>query len=344
MIGAGGISHTHCVGWTNLKKDCELVAITDIVPEAARGRAEEFDIARVEPNAKSLLAHKDIDVVDVVTPNRFHKHYTVQSLQAGKHVLCEKPLALTARDVGEMIAASEKSRKKLMCAQHMRFTDGGKALKEYITRHPLGDIYYARAWYNRRRGLPTTPGFMYKKNAGGGCCMDVGVHVLDLAMHLMDNFEPVSVTGISVTKIAKQKNAWTELDWGFFDKKGLDVEDFAAGIIRFADGAALTLECSFMLNQGPHRDHRIDLFGTKAGAKWPECEFYDHTSNDYIDTAIGVRKTKVKAHHAEIRAFAEAVMGNKPVPVPPRQTKAVIAVLEGLYKSAKLNREVKLRK
>ena len=339
VIGAGGISGLHCGGWKRLDF-CELVAITDIRPGAARKRAEEFDIPSVETTGKGLLRRKDIDLVDIVVPNMFHREYTVAALRAGKHVLCEKPLALKARDVDAMIAASKKARRKLMCAQHQRFSPASTSLKEYIATHPLGEIYYARTWINRRRLLPCTPGFMYKKNSGGGACIDIGVHALDLVLHFMENFEPVSVTGISVTKLAKRKDAWSE--WGRIDKKNIDVEDFAAGLIRFADGAALSLECSFMLNQKPHTDMRIDLFGTRAGAKWPECEYYDHTSKDYVDTAIRVRDTGEKAHHAEIRCFAEAVLGNDPVPVPPEQTRAVIAILEGLYKSQQTQREVRL--
>jgi len=341
MIGAGGISEVHCKGWS-LVKGAELVAITDIVAERARKRAEEFNIASVERNAADLLKRKDIDAVDIVTPNRKHKPQTVAALQAGKHVLCEKPLALTAKEVDAMIDASRKAKKKLMCAQHMRFSHAGRAMKEYITKHPLGEIYYARAWYNRRRLLPAGVTFIYRKNSGGGPCIDVGVHVLDLALHLMDNFEPVSVTGIAVNKIAKQKDSWTEWMWGCFDKKGMDIEDFAAGLVRFANGATLSLECSFMLNQKLRVDERIDLFGTKAGAKWPDCEYYDHTSNDYADTKIDVRKAGIADHPAEIAAFAECVMANKPVPVPPEQSRAVIAILEGLYKSARLGKEVKL--
>ena len=119
------------------------------------------------------------------------------------------------------------------------------------------------------------------------------------------------------------------------------MEDFAAGMIRFANGAALSLECSFMLNQGPKTDARIDLFGTQAGAKWPDAQYYDHTSRDYVDTKIDVREG-LAAHWAEIEAFARAVMRNKPVPVPPEQSRAVIAILEGLYKSQNTGREVRL--
>ena len=338
MIGAGGISGIHCQGWKRLE-DCELLAIADVRKDAAVKRAEEFHIGTVEADGKRLLARKDIDVVDIVVPNRFHKDYAVAALRAGKHVLCEKPLALTAREVDAMIAAAAKSRRKLMCAQHERFQPKSLALKQYITRHPLGEIYYARAWYNRRRLLPCTPGFMYKSNSGGGCCIDIGVHVLDLALHLMDNFQPVSVSGVAVTKLARQPDSWSE--WGRIDRKGIDVEDFAAGMVRFANGAALSLECSFMLNQGPKTDGRVDLFGTAAGAKWPECEYYCHTSRDYVDTKIDVRDG-LGGHAAEIEAFAEAVMADAPVPVAPEQSRAVIAILEALYRSQRTGRESRI--
>jgi len=341
MIGAGGISKIHCEGWTRLD-DCELVAITDINPDAAAKRAEEFDIPNVDATARRMLRRKDIDVIDIVTPNRFHKGGTVAALRAGKHVLCEKPLALTPKEVDAMIAASVKARKKLMCAQHQRFMDTSLAMKEYVTTHSLGEVYYARAWYNRRRSLPTTRGFLLSENSGGGCCIDVGVHILDLALHLMGNFEPISVSGIAVTKIARQKAAWSEFDWGYYNKRKLDVEDFAAGMVRFANGAALSLECSFMLNQKPKVEQRIDLFGTKAGITWPECGYYDTTSHDYVDTTINVRDSGQRPHHEEIRVFAEAVMGNTPVPVPPTQSRAVMAILDGLYRSQASGKEVKL--
>ncbi len=338
IIGAGGIAGVHCSGWKTIP-EAELVAITDIHQDTAAKRAQEFGIPSVEISGKNLLARKDIDVVDIVVPNRFHKPYTVAALKAGKHVLCEKPLALSVREVDAMIAASESSGKKLMCAQHMRFQPDSMALKAYLQAHPIGEVYYARAWYNRRRLLPCTPGFMYQKNAGGGCCIDVGVHVLDLALHLMGNFEPVSVSGVSGTMLAKDDAAWSE--WGQIDHKGIDVEDFAAGTIRFANGAALALECSFMLNMKPRSENRIDLFGTRAGAKWPDCEYYDHTARDYVDTKIDVRQG-IGGHHAEIQSFAQSVMGNTPVAVPPEQSRAVIAILTGLYKSARVGREVKI--
>ncbi|MFP3938619.1 MAG: Gfo/Idh/MocA family protein [Phycisphaerae bacterium] len=341
MIVAGGISGNHCQGWTRLD-GAELVAITDVNKDAALRRAEEFHIETVESDGERLIARDDIDVVDIVTPNRYHKPYTVAALQAKKHVLCEKPLALTAKEVDEMISAAKEARRKLMCAQHMRFQANSLALKRYLADNPLGEVYYSRAWYNRRRSLPARAGFIYKKHSGGGCCIDVGVHILDLAMHLMGNFEPVSVSGLAVNKLAKRPESFTEMEWGCFDKEGMDVEDFAAGIIRFADGSALSLECSFMLNQGPRNETRIDLFGTEAGASWPDCRYYDHTETDYADTDLTVRDTGPKAHHAVIEAFAKSVMDNKPVPVPPEQTRAVIAVLEGLYKSQQRGKAVKL--
>ncbi|MBI5724526.1 MAG: Gfo/Idh/MocA family oxidoreductase [Planctomycetes bacterium] len=342
MLGAGGISRVHCEGWAKLP-DCELAAITDLSKDACQTRAKEFNIPNIDATPQEMFAREDLDIIDIVVPNRFHCPFTISALQAGKHVLCEKPLALSVAEVDEMIAAAEKTGKKLMCAQHMRFEPKSQSIKEYMARRPLGEIYYARAWYLRRRQLPCTPGFMYRKNAGGGCCIDVGVHVLDLALFLMDNFSPASVSGISVTKLAKQADSWSE--WGQIDRENIDVEDFAAGFIRFQDGSALSLECSFMLNMKPRSYSTIDLFGTLGGLKWPDCEFVDHTSKDFIDVKMEVREDKAwgTAHHAEIREFAQAVRNDKPVPVPPRQTRAVIAILEGLYQSARTGKEVNLK-
>ena len=342
MIGCGGISRIHFEGWKSYE-GAEVVACTDIVQDAAEARAKEFDVADVEKSATALLKRKDIDAVDICTANRSHKPITIQALKSGKHVLCEKPFALTGKEVDEMISAAKTSRKKLMCAQHMRFSAEALAMKEYIDENPLGEIYYGRAWYNRRRQLPARDTFIYKKLSGGGPCIDVGVHILDLALHLMGNFEPVSVTGIAVNKIAPRPESFTEFEWGNFDKKGMDVEDFAAGLIRFKNGAALSLECSFMLNQKNGSDMAVSLFGDKAGIAYPQLEAYDCTSNHYRETKITARNRKPEAHQYAIHCFADAVLGKaKAVPVLPEQSRAVIAILEGLYKSAKSGKEVKL--
>jgi len=343
MIGAGGIAGVHLGGWKKLEKDCELVCIADVNEQASKARAEEFGIPEVEASCDKLAARKDLDVVDVVVPNRFHKPYSVRALQAGKHVLCEKPLALTPKEVDAMIAAAEKAGRKLMCAQHERFQDSSRAMKQYLRDHPIGEAYYARAWYHRRRFLPARPGFIYKAQSGGGCCIDVGVHILDLAMHLMDHFEPVSVSGISVNKLSKRPEMFSEWGGHDYDKKGVDVEDFAGGVVRFADGAALNLECSFLLNTKPHAEQRIDVYGTNYGIQWPSCEVFSQTKNDYLDMKIDVRSSGAKAHHEEIREFAEAVMGDTEVPVPPHQSRAVMAILDGLYRSQATGKEVRIQ-
>lgn len=343
MIGCGGISRVHFTGWANYGH-ADVVACTDLRTKAAEERAEQFNVPDVEKSVEALLSRDDIDVVDICTANRSHKPLTIQALQAGKHVLVEKPMALTAKEVDAMIAAASKAKKKLMCAQHMRFSHEARALKEAISsrKYDLGDVYYTRAWYNRRRLLPWGESFIYQKNSGGGPCIDVGVHILDLALHMMGNFEPVSVTGIAVNKLAKQPGVWSEWDWGKIDKKGIDVEDFAAGFVRFKNGSAMSLECSFMLNMKENAVGKIDLFGTKAGASYPDNEIYDHTANDYVDIKIRHRDIGPATYDAEIREFAEAIRKNKAVPVPPTQTRAVIAILEGLYKSARSGKEVKL--
>ncbi|MCJ7543068.1 MAG: hypothetical protein MUP47_00640, partial [Phycisphaerae bacterium] len=165
---------------------------------------------------------------------------------------------------------------------------------------------------------------------------------LDIAMHLMDNFHPVSVDGLAVNKLARQRASWSEWEWGCYDKKRMDVEDFAAALVRFANGAALVLECSWMLNTKAREEYRLDLFGTQAGASWPGCEYLEHTRHDYVHTQIALREPKETPYQAEIRLFTQAILHQTPVPVPPQQSRCVIAALQGLYKSHRLGRSVKL--
>jgi predicted dehydrogenase len=242
-----------------------------------------------------------------------------------------------------MIAARDASGKLLMCAQHQRFRDPSLALHAYLQANPLGEVYYARARANRRRQVPSwgEGTFIRKEKSGGGPCIDIGVHILDLTMFFMDNFKPVSVTGVTFDKLGRNPKLMNL--FGDYDRKVFDVEDFAAGFIRFANGAALTLECSFMLNQKPTgTEWHCDLFGTQAGAAWPDLEIFSESNRVLTDTKIAHVAETAGGYANEVRAFVEAVLAGGPSPIPAEQSLAVVAVLEGLYKSAETGKEVRL--
>ena len=343
MIGCGGIAEAHLKGY-QLLDNVEIAVACDAFEENAKKRAEEFDIPTVETDYKKVFADETIDAVDICTPNALHMPITVAALKAGKHTLCEKPLGRSAAEVRKMIAARDKSGKILMCAQHQRFMATSQTLKAYLDASPLGEVYYTRAWAIRRRGVPAWGDgtFINKDISGGGPCIDIGVHILDLALFFMGNFKPISVTGITSDKLGKTPGLFNM--WGDYDRKDFTVEDFAAGFVRFENGAALSLECSFMLNQKKTGgDMRCDLFGTKAGANWPDLEVYSESNKVLTDTKLPYVPKNEGGHAEEVKAFANACLSGADSPIPAEQSLAVVAILEALYKSAETGREVKLK-
>jgi predicted dehydrogenase len=238
-----------------------------------------------------------------------------------------------------MIAARDKSKGKiLMTAQNMRFQNNSAHLKEYVGGGALGEVYYARAHLLRRRFLPARIGFIDKNISGGGPCIDIGVHILDLTLHLMGQPEPVSVTGITPQKLAKRTDirGW----WGEWDRDKITVEDFAAGFVRFKNGAALSLECSWLANIKEPEYAKITLMGTEAGCEWPELTIHGERAGSTTDTQLAFPDDRVGGHQKEIAAFAEAILTQKPSPVPAEQSLNVIRILDGLYRSHETGREV----
>ena len=263
IIGAGGIARiVHLPGWKNLG-NVEVLAISDIRKDVADAIAKEFNIPNIFADYNKMLEMDELDIIDICAPNTVHYPAAMASFKAGKHVFSEKPLAITTQQVEEMIAASKKAKKKLCSMQNHRFRPECQAIKKIIDNGDAGEIYYARAHALRRRLLPIAPTFIKKNLSGGGPCLDIGVHILDLTYWLMGCPKVKSVSGVALTKLAKRKDI--QGDWGEWDRKAYDVEDFAAGYIKFDNGASMSLECSFLLNMKESEIFAANLFGTESG-------------------------------------------------------------------------------
>jgi len=337
IVGAGGMGKTHNTAWQKID-DAQVVAVCDTDGRRAASFGQENGIDQIFTDYRKAVK-VNADVVDVCVPNNFHRPVVLAAFKAAKHVLCEKPLAIRPREVEQMIAARDQAGKMLMTAQHMRFIGPSQTLKQYVEQGHLGDIYYARTWHLRRRGLPSWGVFARQEFSGGGPCVDLGVHNLDLTMWLMDNFKPVTVSGLAPCKLAKQKGIYNR--FGPFDQKKMDVEDFAAGFIRFQNGAVLSLEASWMLNMQPASVIKTWLFGTKGGVEHPELTVALERDQIQLDGTIS-NAPKVNGYEDEIRAFFDAVVGSEKSPVPAEQSLQVIKVLDGIYRSHKTGREVRL--
>jgi predicted dehydrogenase len=341
VIGVGGIASTHFPGWKQ-SPDAEMVAMADLEESVLNRVAEAHGVTRRYTRPEELIADPEIDIVDICTPNMYHAPLAVAALEAGKHVICEKPLAPTPADIRRMIQARDKSGKLLMTAQHFRFEGTSKALKAEIDTGVLGEVYHARSWMLRRSAAPTRPGFILKEHSGGGPCIDIGVHILDLTLWMMGHPKPVAVSGITQAKLAHQPGAFS--NWGGAIPSRFDVEEFAAAFVRFANGATLVLEVSWLLHhKTTGEDMQMWLYGDKGGSHWPSNEILtsDNATRQHKNTQL-VNAESGEAHAKECVAFADAVAHGKPSPVPAEQSLDVITILDALYRSAESGREVRL--
>ncbi|MCM8804403.1 MAG: Gfo/Idh/MocA family oxidoreductase [Candidatus Omnitrophica bacterium] len=339
IVGFGGIARiAHYPGWKKLS-DVEVIAIADPSEEVRNIAKNQFNIKYVFDDYKKILKIDEIDIIDVCTPNKLHYPVVIDSLKSKKHVLCEKPIGISGKEVEEMIKTSKMEKRKLMAAQHMRFTKSSIVLKKYIDNGELGQIYFSIANALRRRYLPARDTFIDKNLSGGGPLFDIGVHILDLTYWFMGCPKVYSVTGITLTKLAKRKDIHGL--WGEWDREKYNVEDFASGFIKFKDGSALNLTCSFLANIEQMEDFSTTLFGTEGGIKWPSGklakEKYGVLQN--IELMIDLLPDN-PPHHEEIRVFFECVKEDKEVPVKPEESLEVIKMLEGIYISSETGKEL----
>jgi predicted dehydrogenase len=343
VIGVGGIARIHMPGWEQ-SPHTEVIAGADVYEPALKGWQEKWNVERGYTDPYDLINDPDIDIVDVVTPNGYHTDLTVAALNAGKHVICEKPLAPTPADIQKMIEARDKSGKMLMTAQHFRFSGNSKAMKREIQRGILGEIYHARSWMLRRSGIPIRPGFLLKQHSSGGACIDIGVHILDLTLWFMGNPKPVTVTGVARTELARIPGAfshWSEEPI----MPEMDVEEFASAFVRFDNGASLILEVSWLLHHDTEgEDMQMWLYGTEGGAHWPNCMVYEsnYETRQQYNRQLQRKKDLAEPHAQECIEFAQAIVDGAPSPVPAEQSMQVMAILNAVYESQHTGREVVL--
>ena len=340
VIGTGGISRSHMNAWREIDS-VQLVAACDIRPEAVQWASKEYDIPTTYLDLKKMLKKEKLDLVDICTPSGLHYKHTMEVLKQGCHVVCEKPLAIKPSHVEKMIEASLKAGKLLCSIQNVRFTPEAMAAKAYIDTGALGKVYYAHAKYMRRRNMPGRTSFIQKATAGGGACMDIGVHLLDLTLWFMGNPKPITVSGHSDLTLGKRKDLHG--NWGEWERDKMEVEDFAVGFVRFDTGAILVLEVSWLSHVLEMQETCSEVLGKNAGIKWPSLDISSEAARMCIDSKLThVKVDGPTGHHGQLASVAEAVLKGKKAPVPVKQTLDVIKILDGIYRSTKLGKEVRV--
>jgi predicted dehydrogenase len=339
MIGLGGISHLHLGGW-KAAEYAEVIAGCDINPAVFARWSHDYGVKKLTTDPAEVIGDPQLDIIDICTPNNYHAPLAIAALEAGKHVLCEKPLAPTPAEIHQMIDARNQSGKLLMTGQHFRFTGAAKALKAEIDTGVLGNVYHARAWWLRRNGVPTTPGFILKQHSSGGASVDIGVHVLDLMLWFMGHPRPVSVAGVARAELVRQPGAFSA--WAGPIPPEFDVEEFAAAFIRFDNGASAILEASWLLHHDTSEgESQVWLYGDRAGSRWPKCEIYEsnNTTRQLYNRTLQLTPEKLKPHHQECVEFVQAIVSGAPSPVPPEQSLQVAMILDAIYRSQQSGRE-----
>ncbi len=338
VIGTGGIATAQHIPGYQALEGVEIAALCDVVPGRAAAVAEGVPGARPYVDYREMLAKESLDAVSVTTPNFAHRDATIAALQAGCHVLCEKPIAMNLAQGREMVAAARKAGKLLQVGLHMRFETESQTLRRHVMAGDLGEIYYGEATYMRRRGIPTWGVFTQSRFQGGGALIDIGVHALDRALWLMGNPKPTTVLGATYAHFGKRTDVAAPR--GLWDVDKFDVDDMGVALIRFANGASLILRACWAAHiEG--NDVGTRILGTHGGASLSPLRIYRDLHGDMVDIAPS-GLVEVRGHHVEIAHFIACVRGEAQCIVEPEQVLDVQAILDAIYESARTGGEVRL--
>ncbi len=346
VVGVGSISRAHIESY-RATPETELYAFCDINETRLRYMGEKYGITRLYTDEAQMLAElPEIEAVSVCTWNSAHAPCSIMALNAGKHVLCEKPMATNVADAVAMKEAAEKSGKLLMIGFVRRFGRDCFLVRDLIRNGSLGEIYYSKAVNIRRNGNPGG-WFGEKSRSGGGPLIDLGVHSIDLVRYLMGMPDAVSVYGTTFCKLGDRRNIKTPKKYVASSRTDHDVcdcEDLASALIRFDNGAVLSVEMSFALNTADETNN-IQLFGTSAGVKMDGgVTLFGETDGYLTDTAFD-GKTGLdfdEAFRREVGHFAACIRGKETCINTADDGIALMKILTAIYRSAEEGHEVTL--
>lgn len=343
VIGVGGISVQHIQAYQN-NPEAELYAFCDINESRLREMGEKYGVTRLYTDKDEMLrALPELDAVSVCTWNSAHAPCTIAALNAGKHVLCEKPMAVSAAQAEEMAEAARRNNRLLMMGFVRRYEQGTALLRELTEQGFFGDLYYAKATYLRRNGNPGG-WFGDKSRSAGGPLIDLGVHVIDLTRYLMGNPKAVSVYGATFQKLLDRPDIRTPKAYRASSARPddiCDVEDLASAMIRFDNGAVLQVEAAFSLNLKEDTGG-VQLFGSKGGARLsPGLELYSQMNGYMTDvTPVCPPESFAGEFQAEIDHFLHCISTGEPCRSPAQDGVEIMRILDAVYESARTGHEV----
>ena len=319
------------------------MAVAEPSAERLQSFVEAYEIPHGYASAEEMLAASAADAVYVAVPNRFHAPYSLAALKAGKHVILDKPFAMNASEATAVVAAAEAAGKVFMVGMNQRFREDSQKIQGLVKQGVLGEIYHGKAFWYRRSGIPRMgTWFGNKELAGGGALLDIGVHLLDLCLYCMGNFEPVAVSGATYTKFGNR--GLGEGGWGQSDRDAtmpFDVDDFASAMIRMRNGATVSLDVSWACHAEEANRMDVHLYGTEGGASLYPAKLFrnDPLRTDY-DVIDNVNAPLTCGHGCRFQNFFNAIRGTEEPMVTTQEALTVQKILDGIYESARVGREV----
>lgn len=343
LVGTGNIAKTHLEAYKHVE-NAEIVAACDINPENLSETAKLFGIKKTYSSEAEMIKNENLDAVDVCVWNCNHAACSIEALNAGLHVLCEKPMATSAKEAQEMIDAAKKNNKLLMIGFVLRFGDEARIAKDFIDHDYIGDIYYSKATYLRRHGAPGG-WFTDKSRSSGGPVIDLGVHVIDLTRYLMGRPKPVSVFASTENKLKNRPYLKNTVAWapkGASPQDLYDVEDFGVALIKYEGNKTTLLETSYSLN-GEDSSTK-ELYGTKGGMNLNGKDLKIYTVvNDYladISPKLENYALSQEMFPAEMQHFVDCALNGTPCIATAEDGLEIMKILDAIYESARTGHEV----
>ena len=348
MIGAGTIvQYGHIPNFQSIP-NVSVEAICDVQEERVQAVAEAQNIPHTFTDYEAMLTEVKPDITVIATPNIFHHPMTMAALNAGSHVLCEKPLALTYADAKEMMDLAASKELVVNVGSHYRWSDAIRAAKAQADAGFYGEIYAARTVWHRRSGIPGFGSWFTRKSlAGGGCLLDIGIHALDRALFIMGYPKPVTVSGVTFSKMGTQGIGLG--GWGADIQKPsenteFDVDDLSWALVRFDNGAALQLQVSWAVNN--EQQFVTEIYGSQGGAAvgdQDQMTLYTILNGQESNVEVQVPRSGTNSYMHLVRNFISHLDGDPEAEViTPEQSLTSVKIIEGVFRSATEGREVVL--
>ncbi len=348
VIGCGaGVFHLE--GYAEEPR-AKVIALAGLDTDRCQELAKRFDVPHVYGDYTELLAHGEIQAVSIAAPNHLHLPMTLAALEAGKHVLVEKPLARSVAEGEQMVEAARRAGLVLAIAFNRRSRHDVYLLQKHVRRGALGRIYYAKAFWMRRSGIPGLGSwFTSKEQAGGGPLIDLGVHVLDMALWCMGNPRVSAVSAATYAELGPQgKGQWQGGRFRVNPGVPYEVEDLAAAFLRMEDGATMHLETSWAGYTGHTDEFGLSLLGSQGGAEIHVKDYAQTGTLRLFGEVEGVpsdcmpRLEKRHGHGEIIHRFVDSILDGKPADPSGEEGLDRVRLIEAIYRSAELGREVKV--